>query len=106
MARFASLTVYILHPINIDQTECYSDTVEGKQNNRTSGLLQSCDNFHSTPHSLRSVIVCCKLRDGNIVGADLMIERTQHAGSATQLNFDASELVAVLGPADISMYIV
>ena len=99
MARFASLTVYILHPINIDQTVCYSDTVEGKQNNRTCSLV-------TTSIVRRTVIVCCKLRDINIVGDDMMIERTQHAGSATQLQFAASGFVAVLGPADIAMYIV
>ena len=50
--------------------------------------------------------MCCKLREGNIVGDDMMIERKQREGSATQLKFAASEFVAVLGPADISMYMV
>jgi len=43
-----------------------------------------------------TVMVCCKLLDSNIVCDDMMIERTQHAGSATQLQSAASDFVAVL----------
>jgi hypothetical protein len=102
MARFASLTMYILHPINIDQTLCYSDTAEGKEITARS----VCCSLVTTSIASRTVIVCCKLPASNIVGDDMRIERTQPAGSATQLKFASSEFVAVLGPDAISMYIV